>query len=356
MPAPLSIRTDCGAGELRRLARRERDGRVGARLLALANALDGLPREEAARLAGMTGQTLGDWVHRYNAEGVEGLRDRPRRGRPCALDEGRQAALKALVLKGPNLERDGCVAWRARDLCPGRGALRGPLRRERHAPPAQGSRPLVAEDQAGPSRGRSEGARAVQKTMPGLIERLAREHPGKRIELWFMDEARVGQKGGLTHVWYQKGVRPRGIRQQGFASAHLFGAVCPERDAGVALVLPEVSTAAMNVFLAELARAVSAGTHVALVLDGAGWHVSEGLTVPANLTLIHPPPYSPELNPVERVWEYLRDRWLSHRVLAGGYEAVVDAACAAWNALLAEPGRLRSLTNFPWLPPAVSTS
>jgi hypothetical protein len=56
------------------------------------------------------------------------------------------------------------------------------------------------------------------------------------------------------------------------------------------------------------------------------------------------------------VWEHLRERWLSHRVLAGGYQAVVDAACAAWNALLAEPGRLRSLTNFPWLPSAVSTS
>jgi transposase len=117
VPAPLPIRTDHDAAELRRFARRERDGRVSARLLALANALDGLPREVAAKLAGMTGQTLGDWVHRYNVEGVEGLRDRPRRGRPCALDEGRQAALKALVLKGPNLERDGCVAWRARDLC-----------------------------------------------------------------------------------------------------------------------------------------------------------------------------------------------------------------------------------------------
>jgi transposase len=116
MPAPLPIRTDRDAAELRRLARRERDGRLSTRLLALANALDGLPREEAARLAGMTGQTLGDWVHRYNAEGVEGLRDRPRPGRPCALDEGQQAALKALVLMGPSLARDGCVAWRARDL------------------------------------------------------------------------------------------------------------------------------------------------------------------------------------------------------------------------------------------------
>jgi len=117
MPSALAIRTDRDAAELRRLARRERDGRVSARLLALANALDGLPREEAARLAGMTGQTLGDWVHRYNEEDVEGLRDRPQSGRPCALDESQQAALKALVLRGPDLKKDGCVAWRARDLC-----------------------------------------------------------------------------------------------------------------------------------------------------------------------------------------------------------------------------------------------
>jgi hypothetical protein len=76
---------------------------------------------------------------------------------------------------------------------------------------------------------------------------VARERPGERVELWFMDEARVGQKGRLTHAWYQKGVRPRGPRQQGFASAYLFGAVCPERGEGVALVLPEVSNAAMGV-------------------------------------------------------------------------------------------------------------
>src|ERR687885_909874 len=110
------IATGRTPAELRALARRERDGRVGARLLALANALDGLSREAAARAAGMDRQTLRDWVHRYNAEGIAGLRDRPRPGRPCALDEGRQAALKALILKGPKLERDGCVAWRARDL------------------------------------------------------------------------------------------------------------------------------------------------------------------------------------------------------------------------------------------------
>jgi DDE superfamily endonuclease len=108
--------------------------------------------------------------------------------------------------------------------------------------------------------------------------------------------------------------------------------------------------------LAELARAVPAGAHAVLVLDRAGWHTSRDLVVPDNLTLVHLPPYSPELNPVETVWLYLRERWLSHRVLAGGYGAVVDAACAAWNALRAEPGRLRSLTSYPWLPQPVLTS
>ena len=100
MPALLPIRTDHDATELRRIARLERDGRISARQLALANALNGLPREAAAKLTGMTGQILGDWVCRYNAEGVDGLRDRPRCGRPCAPDEGRQSTLKALVLRG----------------------------------------------------------------------------------------------------------------------------------------------------------------------------------------------------------------------------------------------------------------
>src|SRR3954451_9587756 len=285
--------------ELRALARRERDGRASSRLLALANALDGMRRDEAARAAGMDRPTLRDWVHRYNAEGVAGLRDRPRPGRPCALDEGRQAALKGPDPAGPEAgARRLRRLARPRPARAGRAPLRGGLQRGRDQAAAQGARPLVAEGAAGPPRGRPEGAGALQKKLPDLIRGVADRHPeAGRVELWFMDEARIGQKGRLTHVWYQRGARPRGVRQQGFASAHLFGAVCPERGEGVALVLPEVSTAAMDVFLAELSRAVPAGTHAALVLDGAGWHVSEGLTVPANLTLIYPPPYSPELNP-----------------------------------------------------------
>jgi transposase len=117
MGAPVPIRTDIPAGKLRRLARQETNGRVACRLLALANVLDGMSREDAAGRAGMDRQTLRDWVIRFNAEGIEGLRDRPKSGRPAWLGDGQLAALKALVLRGPDPERDGVSSWRAKDLC-----------------------------------------------------------------------------------------------------------------------------------------------------------------------------------------------------------------------------------------------
>jgi transposase len=113
----LPIRTDIKVRTLRRLARLEGNGRVTARLLAIANALDGKSRKAAAEAAGMDRQTLRDWIHRTNEAGVEGLRDKPRSGRPARLTEGEQAALRALILRGPDPERDGVSSWRIEDLC-----------------------------------------------------------------------------------------------------------------------------------------------------------------------------------------------------------------------------------------------
>ena len=111
-------------------------------------------------------------------------------------------------------------------------------------------------------------------------------------------------------------------------------------------MLPEVSTAATQAFLDGFAAGLAADAHAVLVLDQAGWHGSRSLVVPTDVTLVPLPPYAPELNPVERVWLFLRERFLSHRVL-DGYEAIVEACCDAWNALT--PGRLRSLCAYPWI-------
>jgi transposase len=143
-------------------------------------------------------------------------------------------------------------------------------------------------------------------------------------------------------------VRPPGLADKRVASLYLFAACRPGTDEAFALALPEASAASMGVFLERFARTLEPGVHVALILDRAGWHVARRLAVPANVTLVPLPPYSPELNPVERVWLYLRERFLSHRVL-DGYAAVLDAACRAWNGLAAEAGRLTSLTAYPYL-------
>jgi transposase len=163
-----------------------------------------------------------------------------------------------------------------------------------------------------------------------------------------MDEARVGQKGRNARAWYERGSRPTVPTDQRYGWAYIYGAVRPGTDEAFALVLPTVSTEAMSRFLSDFSETLPPDVHVVLVLDRAGWHLANALEVPDNLTLVHQPPYSPELNPVERIWLYMRERWLSHRLFADT-PAIIDACCEAWNRLLAEPGRLASLTDYPYL-------
>jgi transposase len=117
MSRPIEItRFDLSARELRELATRTREGAVVRRLLAIALILEGHSREEAARLSGMDRQTLRDWVHRYNADGVAGLSSRWGAGRPPALNDAQMEELRSLVLEGPDLERNKVVRWRCVDL------------------------------------------------------------------------------------------------------------------------------------------------------------------------------------------------------------------------------------------------
>jgi hypothetical protein len=174
------------------------------------------------------------------------------------------------------------------------------------------------------------------------------EAAGKQIEVWFQDEARVGQQGTLAYVWAPRGSRPPAVRDNRHASAYIFGAICPQRAVGAALVMPRVGSEAMSLHLAEISRAVCPDAHAVLVCDGAGWHQAGGrLSVPANISLLHLPPYAPELNPMENVWEYLRANKLSMLVWHR-YEAIVDACCSAWNWLLDDADRITSITTRAW--------
>src|SRR3954454_14575219 len=207
-------RHEPGAGEPRREAARCRDARAARRMLALALVLEGSSREEAARAAGMDRQTLRDWVQRYNAEGgLAGLRGRPRSGRrarPTAAQgpaparparAGARAGGRRGAGAGPRPGRGGALAP-GRPAGPDRGPLRGPAARahgRQGAAPARLHPPVGASH--APEGGRG-GAGGVQRGFAELVrEALPERARGKPVEIWFQDEARVGQQGTLTRVW-----------------------------------------------------------------------------------------------------------------------------------------------------------
>ena len=189
-----------------------------------------------------------------------------------------------------------------------------------------------------------------------LGEKLAQvqaQHPERTLQVWFQDEARFGQQGCNSRVWAKRGTRPRAARQIEYEWLYLFAAVCPASGQSNAWIMPVANTQTLQVQLDELSRNLQADHHMLLILDGAGWHKSHALRVPGNITLLHLPPYAPELNPAELLWRQLRQRYLSNRVYADLQE--LDQALGdAWIRLSEDPQCLRQLTNFDGIEAAVA--
>ena len=167
------------------------------------------------------------------------------------------------------------------------------------------------------------------------------------IEVWFQDEMRVGQKNSLVYQWAKTGTRPRQPKDQRYENAYLFGAVCPARDTGIALIMPHADTEAMQMHIDAISRAAAPGAHALVILDQAGWHTTSKLELPDNLSLVPLPPACPELNAAENIWQYLRQTYLSNRVFPT-YAAIIDACQDAWRKLLAETGRIASIATRQW--------
>ena len=169
----------------------------------------------------------------------------------------------------------------------------------------------------------------------------------KPIEIWFQDEARIGQKNTLVRQWARKGTRPLQPADQRYNSAYLFGAICPARGTGAAIVMPKSNTHAMQLHLEEISLNVARSAHAVLIMDRAGWHTTAKLKVPRNITIILLPSRSPELNPMENIWRYMRQNWLANRVFEN-YQAILEACCTAWNTLITQPENITSIGMRKW--------
>lgn len=153
-------------------------------------------------------------------------------------------------------------------------------------------------------------------------------------------------------MWARTNARPTAIRQTEYEWVYLWAAVEPATGESAAMITPTVNTSLMNQFLAGLSGMLAADEHAVLVLDNAGWHVANALRVPSNITLLLLPPYSPELNPVERLWAWLRSHQLSNRVYTD-YTDLLNQTDRAWLTL--DKPTLQSVCNCPWIERAIQT-
>lgn len=136
------------------------------------------------------------------------------------------------------------------------------------------------------------------------------------------------------------------MRQQQFESAYIYGAVCPATGQSIGLILPYANSYCMKLHLQEISLAVPKGRHAVVVMDGAVWH-QPSYSLP-NVTVLNLPPYSPELNPIEQVWQYIKQHWLSNRCFEN-YQDIVLSACDAWNNFIKQVDVVKSLTSRQWI-------
>jgi transposase len=333
---------------LQEAARRYRNTRTWPRVRAVILARQGDTAPEIARALGFSRRAIQAWVAAYNRGGLEALPDRPHPGRAPILSRDQEVRLLERIDAPPRPE-DGVCELRGADI-------RRILEQEFEARYSQSGvykllhrldyNDLMPRPQHPDS---SPEAQEFFKEIVGEhIAAIAEQHPEDVIQVWHQDEARFGQQGTLTRVWARRGSRPRRRRQNGRESLYVLTATCASSGAAFGLVMPELNTAVVNQFLQEFSRQLAPGVRAVLLWDNAPYHVSGDLVVPANVSLIGLLPYSPELNPVENLWHYLRAHHWSNRVYAD-YEALLEAATEAWRQVCLDPEKIRSICAAPYL-------
>jgi putative transposase len=330
--------------QLQELTRALTQKRIWRRAQAVVLAKQGRTARDIADALGCSLKAVTNWVAQYNAGGIEALHDRPRSGRPPLLDPAHYPRLKQRLGDPPRPE-DGVCALRGADI-------RRILEQEfgvlmslqavydlLHRLGYSDLMPRPQHEDANP-----EVQAFFKEIVVEQIDAIAEQHPGCEVRVYFEDEARFGTQGTITRVWAPRGSRPRAVRQNGREWLYVLMAVCVGTGAASALIMPELNAAVVNLFLEQFSGELPAGVHAVLIWDGAGYHTSKDLVVPSNVSLIQLPPYSPELNPVENLWHYLRSHHWSNQEYEG-YEGLKEKAVDTLCVVCSDAKNLKSICN-----------
>jgi transposase len=344
----MEIRDHLTLEALLRLEKKEPQARRAKRLRIIILAIQGFTAPAIALSLGLSRRAVQEWVERFNREGLQGLCDRRGGRRRETLSEEQKAALCKRLDQGPQPEDNVCTL-RGIDV---QRILAQEFRIWRKLPSIYAMlhrwgysclRPRPRHRKADPV-----AQAKFLKQLPEQLATIATDHPHHRIRIYFEDESRFGQQGTTTTVWARRGTRPTAVRQTEYEYLWVLGVVCPETGRAEGLLSPRLNTDIINIFLGEFSKTVPAEEHTVLLWDGAGFHTSKHLRVPENITLLQLPPYSPEFNPIENLWHYLKSHCWSNRVYED-YEALEDAAIDAWQQVVLNEELMKSVCAAPYL-------
>jgi transposase len=334
--------------ELQRRAKALTHKRTWLRYQAVILAAQGGTSRGIAAALSCSPRAVQQWVAKFNRGGPETLQERPHPGRPPRLSGPELLRFEERVEAGPTPE-DGLCTFHGRDL-------RRILAQEfgvtlslqavydlLHTRDFSSLMPRPQHPDAD-----EELQEIFKEVVVDQIQAIQEAHPDEEVQIWFEDEARLGQKGTLTRVWARKGSRPRAVRQNQYTSLYVLMAVCVSTGAASALIASGLDTEVLNLFLEQFSRELPAGVHAVLLWDGAGYHISADLKVPSNVSVIRLVPYSPELNPVENLWHYLRSHYWSLRVYRD-YNALEAEAARGLCAVCQDAERVKSICAAPYV-------
>ena len=289
----MKVRGHLTLAELERLERAEKDVARSKRLRIVILAISGFTAPAISMSIGLSRRICQRWLARYNEFGVAGLDDRRGREPRPALTPEQEEQLRRRIEAGPQPEDQVCslrgVDFK-RILADEFGVLRSLpavyhfLHRLGYSYPRPRPRHRLANPQA---------QEEFKLQLPERLQAVRDAHPGKRLRVYFQDESRFGQQGTTTNLWARRGSRPTAIRQTEYRYLWVLGAVCQETGHAEGLLSPQLNTKIVNLFLDLFARTLADDEHAAMIWDGAGFLTSKQLKVPANVTIIQLPPYSP---------------------------------------------------------------
>ena len=349
----MEVREHVSLEMLERIERKETDVRQSKRLRIIILAMRGFTAPAIAMSIGLSRRICQRWVQRFNRWGLAGLEDQRSTGRSPTLTPEQEEEVRERLQAGPTAD-DGVCSLRGADiqriLAQQFGILRSlpAVYALLHRLGYSYLRPRPRHRKADP-----QVQAAFQAQLPQRLAEIAAAHPHQRLRIFFQDEARFGQQGTTTNVWALTGSRPDAIRQTEYEYLWVLGAVCPETGRAEGLLSPRLNTDVVNAFLGEFSQALTDDEHAVMIWDGAGYHSSKKLRVPANITLLSLPPYSPELNPIENLWHYLKSHYWSNRAYED-YSDLEDAALSAWQTAVLDAELMKTVCAAPYLNRATS--